>query len=182
MWLIKFKHYDILSRVVIGILTGSISLSIFFGLEPLLNNGDDLNCFALFLLVILGIAFGVVSIMSFFDSPPSNPKGLLGKILVAIGIVTPATIFYRLKLGNVITFYQKRYDGTSDTPVIHDSRTWIVTGKGRKYITIKALRMGAEDEFLLWNFTKEQFDNKFDDVFYWYNVVDLGDKTIYSEL
>lgn len=182
MRLIKFKHYDILNRVVIGILTGSISLSIFFSLEPLLNNGNDLNCFALFLLVILGIAFGVVSIMSFFDSSSSNPKGLLGKILVAIGIVTPATIFYRLKLGNVITFYKKQYDGTSDIPVIKDSRTWIITGKGRKYITIQALQMGVEGEPLSWNFTKEQFDDKFDDVLYWHNVVDLGDKTIYSEL
>lgn len=182
MRLIKFKHYGILNRVVIGILTGSISLSIFFGLEPLLNKGNDLNCFALFLLVILGIAFGVVSIMSFFDSSSSNPTGLLGKILVAIGIVTPATIFYRLKLGNVITFYKKQYDGTSDIPVIKDSRTWIITGKGRKYITIKAFQMGADDEFRSWNFTKEQFDNKFEDVLYWHNVVDLGDKTIYSEL
>lgn len=181
MRLIKFKHYDILNRVIIGILTGSISLSIFFGLEPLLNNGD-LNCFALFLLVTFGIVVGVCSIMAFFGSFPSNPTGLLGKILVAIGIVTPATIFYRLKLGNVITFCKKQYDGTSDIPVINDSRTWIITGKGRKYITIKAFRMGADDEFLSWNFTKEQFDNKFDDVFYWYNVVDLGDKTIYSEL
>ena len=182
MRLIKFKHYDILNRVIIGILTGSISLSIFFGLEPLLSRGNDLNCFALFILVTLGIVIGVFSIMAFFGSCPSNPTGLLGKILVTIGIVTPATIFYRLKLGNVITFYKKQYDGTSDIPVINDSRTWIITGKGRKYITIKPLRMGADDESILWNFTKEQFDNKFDDVLYWYNVVDLGDKTIYSEL
>lgn len=181
MRLIKFKSYDILNRVIIGILTGSISLGIFFSLEPLLSN-DDLNCFALFLLVILGIAFGVASIMYFFDSSSSSPKGLLGKILVAIGIVTPSTIFYRLKLGDVITFYQKRYDGTSDIPVIKDSKTWIVTGKGRRYITIKAFQMGEEYESHSWNFTKEQFDTKFDDVFYWYNVVDLGDKTIYSEL
>ena len=182
MRLIKFKHYDILNRVVIGIITGSISLSIFFSLEPLLNNGNDLNCFVLFLLVILGVVFGVMSIIAFFDSPPSNPNGLLGKILVAIGIVTPATIFYRLKLGDVITFYQKRYDGTSDTPVIKDSKTWIVTGKGRKYITINSFQMGAENESYSWNFTKERFDDKFDDVLYWHNVVDLGDKTIYSEL
>ena len=181
MRLIKFKHYDILNRVVIGILTGSISLSIFFGLEPLLNNGD-LNCFALFLLVICGIVAGVCSIMSFFDPSPSNHTGLLGKILVAIGIVTPATIFYRLKLGNVITFYKKQYDGTSDIPVIKDSKTWIVTGKGRKYITINSFQMGAENESYSWNFTKERFDDKFDDVPYWHNVVDLGDKTIYSEL
>lgn len=182
MRLIKFKHYDILNRIVIGILTGSISLGIFFSLDPLLNNGNDLNCFALFLLVILGISFGVVSIMSFFDSSSSNPKGLLGKILVAIGIVTPTTIFYRLRLGDVITFYQKRYDGTSDIPVIKDSTTWIVTGKGRRYITIKAFQMGEEYESHSWNFTKERFDDKFDDVLYWHNVVDLGDKTIYSEL
>ena len=178
MRLIKFKSYDILNRVIIGIITGSISLGIFFNLEPLF----DVNFFALFLLIILGIAFGVASIMSFFDSSSSNPKGLLGKILVAIGIVTPATIFYRLKLGDVITFYQKRYDGTSDIPVIKDSKTWIVTGKGRRYITIKAFQMGEEYESHSWNFTKEQFDDKFDDVLYWYNVVDLGDKTIYSEL
>ena len=178
MRLIKFKSYDILNRVIIGIITGSISLGIFFSLEPLF----DVNFFALFLLVTLGIVIGVFSIMAFFGSCPSNPTGLLGKILVTIGIVTPATIFYRLKLGNVITFYKKQYDGTSDTPVINDSRTWIITGKGRKYITIKPLRMGVDDESISWNFTKEQFDNKFDDVLYWYNVVDLGDKTIYSEL
>lgn len=182
MRLIKFKSLDTLNRVVIGILTGSISLGIFFGLDPLLSSWNDLNCFALFILVTLGIVTGVCSIMAFFGSFPANPKGLLGKILVAIGIVTPDTIFYRLRLGDVITFCKKQYDGTSDIPVINDSRTWIITGKGRKYITIKDFRMGSDDEFRSWNFTKEQFDNKFDDVLYWYNVVDLGDKTIYSEL
>lgn len=178
MRLIKFKHYNILNRVIIGILTGSISLSIFFNLEPLF----DVNFFALFLLVILGIATGFFSITVSFGTFSSNPTGLLGKILVAIGIVTPATIFYRLKLGDIITFYKKRYDGTSDIPVIKDSKTWIVTGKGRKYITIKSLQMGTEDEPILLNFTKEQFDTKFDDVLYWHNVVDLRGKTIYSEL
>lgn len=182
MRLVKSKNYDLLCRIIVGIITGSISIGIFFGCESLMS-GDTQSILVVLLLLFLGISTCIFSIMCFVVSDfwEFSKSKVFETTLASIGIVTPSSIFYRLRMGNVITFSKKYYDGTSDTPVTKKSETWLVSSKGRKYIIIKKLEMGS-DKDLLCSFTKEHFDSQFAETLYWYNTVDLGDKTIYSDL
>ena len=182
MRLIKSKNYDLLCRIIVGIITGSISISIFFGCESLMS-GDTQSILVLFLLFVLGVSSCIFSIMCFLisDFGEFSKLKIFETTFASIGIVTPSSIFYRLRIGNLITFSKKYYDGTSDTPITKKSETWLVSDKGRKYIIIKRLEMGS-DKDLLCSFTKEHFDSQFAETLYWYNTVDLGDKTIYSDL
>jgi hypothetical protein len=182
MRLVKSKNYDLLCRIIVGIITGSISIGIFFGCESLMM-GNTSSILGLLFLFVLGISACIFSVMCFFvsDFGEISELKIFRTLFASIGIVTPSSIFYKLHLGNLITFAKKQYDGTSDTPIIKRSETWLVTGKGRKYIIIKKLEMGSDKE-LLCSFTKEHFDSQFAETLYWYNTVDLGDKTIYSDL
>lgn len=178
MRLIDSSKFDSTYRIVVGIISGIISINLFASLERFIA---DFNLLWFTVTILAAGVAMVCCIMSLTKSYTGTDKRLIGKICASIGLTTPTNLFHKLQIGDVLTFYAKQYDGTSDIPVTTNSTTWIITGKGRKYITFHGSTMESNQE-IVFSLTKEQFDSKFESTRRWHNVIDLGDKTIYSKL
>ena len=135
-------------------------------------------------LALLGslvlIASFVMGIFIIFGHDDEEYK-FLYPLFTKIDIVSPHTIFNRLERGDLIFFEEKRYDGTSDTPSVIGTQTWMIDTKGKHYIQYQKVYQNHDDNEVC-NSLPEKFGQDFEKKMYYYNVITLDNKVIYSKL
>lgn len=129
------------------------------------------------LILIASFSMGILIICCYDD----EEYKFLHPLFTKIGIVSPHTIFDRLEKGDLIFLEKKQYDGTSDTPAIINSQTWMICSRGKHYIQYQKFYPNHENDKVC-NALPEKFGQDFEKEMYYYNVITLNDKVIHSKL
>lgn len=174
MKLISHSQLKTLSRILLGLILMILPVIILLVVPSI-----EFSLLALLGILILMASF-VMGILITCCNDDEEYK-FLYPLFTKIGIVSPYTIFDRLKRGDLILFEEKRYDGTSDIPVVINSQTWMICSKGKHYIQYQKIYSNREND-RMYNSLPEKFGQDFEKEMRYYNVITLGDKVIYSQL
>ena len=170
----KFQHLCRWTCVIISAFTSCITFFSMIGCETFVATCINAT------LSLLGLAGICLALHEWVTEEWNYP--LLTFLYSKVKIVTSSTLFDVIQRGDVIIFFDKYYDGTSDTPTIRNSISWVIKGKGKKYAQVIEFRMNDQKEETL-SLTKESYLKKFKTRFQLSNVIEIGDgKVIYSTI
>lgn len=175
MKLVNHSQLKKLCRILLGLILMILPVVILLVIPSI-----EFSLLALLGILILMASF-VMGILIICCNDNYDEYKFLYPLFTKIGIVSPYTIFNRLERGDLIFFEEKRYDGTSDTPSVINSQTWMICPKGKHYIQYQKIYPNHDADQVC-NSLPEKFAQDFEREMSYYNVITLGDKIIYSKL
>lgn len=169
----KLVHKTILENITFNVLVLSLLLlgitTFIFAMSCASDLWTCILCVTSIALIMLGLATGCEIIF--------KERKLLAKAFACCGLVTPESIFSKLKTTDIIHFYRCRYTGKSDTPEVEKQQTWIIEAKGKHYIQVFVIEQAKT-----LNLLPRDFNELFESMPIHYNKILVNDQIIYCNL